>query len=114
MVKMKKKAQNLSEYAIMLGVIIGAVLVSQDMVKKALIGKIRDGAETLKGVGKGVKIGDELTGATFGITESTDPVRQLTNTSGKSSEEKKVNKGMDVQTNATSTTNQIIELEKLY
>jgi len=109
---MKKKAQNLSEYAIMLGVIIGAVLVSQDMVKKALIGKIRDGSKTLSSV-RG-KIGDDLTGVSFGDSESTDPVKQFTNTDSRSGKQEEITNGMAQNINATSNTSQTIIVDKLY
>lgn len=111
---MRKRAQNLSEYAILLGVIIGAVLISQDMVKKALIGKVRDSSLALSSAGKGAKIGDESSSVTLGLSESTDPVRQTTNSDTKSGRKETITNGMGQDISATSDTVQTMVIEKVY
>ena len=64
MLREKKKFQSLSEYAIMLGVVIGAVLLSQVMVKKAIVGKVKDGTKTLTRV-RGDVAGIPLGGSSY-------------------------------------------------
>jgi len=71
----RKKAQNLSEYAIMLGVVIGAVLLSQDMIKKALMNKYKDGTNSLAAT-KGSIAGE----VAFGGSTTYDPYEQKTDT----------------------------------
>lgn len=70
-----KKAQNLSEYAIMLGVVIGAILLSQDMIKKALVNKFKDGTNSLAAT-KGTVAGE----VAFGGSTAYEPYEQKTDT----------------------------------
>lgn len=99
-IKMRKKAQNLSEYAIMLGVVIGAVLLSQDMVKKALVGKFKDGANTLTSV-KG-KVAGELDFGGSGPADAFDAVTD--STSDYSKTENIQGMTSDIKTESTSAT----------
>lgn len=48
MMSQKKRAQNVSEYAILLGVVMAVVLASQEMVKRSLMGKIKEGGIVAK------------------------------------------------------------------
>jgi hypothetical protein len=107
-IKMRKKAQNLSEYAIMLGVVIGAVLLSQDMVKKALVGKFKDGANTLTSV-KG-KVAGELD---FGGSGPTD-VFDSTTTSNSRFDKTEKNKGMSSDIYTESSSGSTSTRKKLY
>ena len=49
-------AQAVSEYALMLGVVVGAILLTQGMVKKAVQKRIREGGEMYRGVGRNVRM----------------------------------------------------------
>ena len=75
MIRLKNKAQNLSEYAIMLGVVIGAVLLSQDLIKKALTNKFKDSANSLAAT-KGSIAGE----VAFGGSTEYDPYEQRAST----------------------------------
>lgn len=108
-IKMRKKAQNLSEYAIMLGVVIGAVLLSQDMVKKALVGKFKDGATTLTNV-KG-KVAGELEFGGSGPAEAYDSV---TDTSSTYDANENIRENMASEKRTDSTAKSTSRREKLY
>lgn len=50
-----KSAQSLSEYAVMIGVVTAVVLASQGIVSKALMGKIKQGSDTMVKHSEGFK-----------------------------------------------------------
>lgn len=98
MVRMKRKAQNLSEYAIMLGVVIGAVLLSQDMVKKALVNKFKDGSDALNNT-KGSIAGEVAFGGSHDFTAYDEKADSTSDYSKNDS----INKGFETGTSSESS-----------
>ena len=108
MLREKKKFQSLSEYAIMLGVVIGAVLLSQDMVKKAIVGKVKDGTKTL------TSVRGDVAGIPFGGSSYEDAYKTKTDRTSSTRMESKVGKGMDVEYKTNATSRVEVYQEKLY
>ena len=114
---LSKKAQSTAEYAVLFGLVVGAVITMQVYVKRSLQAKVRDASKLMTDQGgSGVGVGG-TSSATLGTTEQYEPYylyREQQQTASRDRTEKSVESGEATTDIGKSVTTESLVQYKAY